>query len=71
MSPCNSSFEHYTIQHFVDNLKHVSVGEGTPPGWRNTQLPGRLSGLIQRFGELQQPMPVMSDGGAEAFASTR
>jgi len=58
MSLCESSFEHYPVQHFVDNLEHVLVGEGTPPGWRNTQLPGRLSGLIQRFSERQQPMPL-------------
>jgi hypothetical protein len=58
MSLCESSFEHYPVQHFVDNLEHLLVGEGTPPGWRNTQLPGRLSGLIQRFSERQQPMPL-------------
>ncbi|RBH44386.1 hypothetical protein C3F00_038280, partial [Pseudomonas sp. MWU13-2860] len=27
-------------------------------GWRGTQLPARLSGLIQRFSERQQPMPL-------------
>ncbi|MDT4871880.1 hypothetical protein FQZ97_1070370 [compost metagenome] len=58
MSLCESSFEHYPVQHFVDNLEHLLVGEGTPPGWRNTQLPARLSGLIQRFSERQQPMPL-------------
>jgi DNA-binding transcriptional regulator YhcF (GntR family) len=58
MDLCESSFEHYPVQHFVDNLEHLLVGEGTPPGWRNTQLPGRLSGLIQRFSEQQQPMPL-------------
>lgn len=58
MNLCESSFEHYPVQHFVDNLEHVLVGEGTPPGWRGTQLPGRLSGLIQRFSERQQPMPL-------------
>ena len=56
MNLCESSFEQYPVQHFVDNLEHLLVGEGTPPGWRNTQLPGRLSGLIQRFSERQQPM---------------
>lgn len=55
---CESSFEHYPVQHFVDYLEHLLVGEGIPPGWRNTQLPGRLSGLIQRFSERQQPMPL-------------
>lgn len=58
MNLCESSFEHYPVQHFVDNLEHLLVGEGPPPGWRNTQLPGRLSGLIQRFSERQQPMPL-------------
>ncbi|GAB4089155.1 NACHT domain-containing protein [Hydrogenophaga soli] len=58
MSLCESSFEHYPVQHFVDNLEHLLVGEGTPPGWRGTQLPARLSGLIQRFSERQQPMPL-------------
>lgn len=58
MNLCESSFEHYPVQHFVDNLEHLLVGEGTPLGWRNTQLPGRLSGLIQRFSERQQRMPL-------------
>jgi hypothetical protein len=58
MNLCESSFEHYPVQHFVDNLEYLLVGEGPPPGWRNTQLPGRLSGLIQRFSERQQPMPL-------------
>jgi hypothetical protein len=58
MNLCESSFEHYPVQHFVDNLEHLLVGEGTPPGWRNTQLPGRLSGLIQRFSERQHPMSL-------------
>ncbi|MDZ4055807.1 MAG: hypothetical protein U1D69_02395, partial [Polynucleobacter sp.] len=58
MNLCEISVEHYPVQHFVDNLEHLLVGEGTPPGWRNTQLPGRLSGLIQRFSEQQQPMPL-------------
>lgn len=58
MNLCESSFEHYPVQHFVDNVEHFLVGEGTPPGWRNTQLPARLSGLIQRFSERQQPMPL-------------
>ena len=55
---CESSFEHYPVQHFVDNLEYLLVGEGTPAGWRNTSLPARLSGLIQRFSERQQPMPL-------------
>ena len=58
MDLCESSFEHYPVQHFVDNLEHLLVGEGTPQGWRSTQLPGRLSGLIQRFSERQQHMPL-------------
>lgn len=58
MDLCESSFEHYPVQHFVDSVEHLLVGEGLPPGWRNTQLPGRLSGLIQRFSERQQPMPL-------------
>lgn len=58
MDLCESSFEHYPVQHFVDNLEHILVGEGTPPGWRGTQLPARLSGLIQRFSERQHPIPL-------------
>jgi hypothetical protein len=58
MNVCESSFEHYPVHHFVDNLEHLLVGEGTPPGCRNTQLPGRLSGLIQLFSERQQPMQL-------------
>lgn len=58
MDLCESSLEHYPVQHFVDNLEHLLVREGTPPGWHGTQLPARLSGLIQRFSERQQPMPL-------------
>jgi len=58
MDLCEGSIEHYPVQHFVDNLEHLLVGEGTPHGWRGTQLPARLSGLIQRFSERQQPMPL-------------
>ncbi|GLS15818.1 hypothetical protein GCM10007935_32550 [Hydrogenophaga electricum] len=58
MNLCESSFEHYPVQHFVDNIEHLLVGEGTLPRWRGTQLPARLSGLIQRFSERQQPMPL-------------
>lgn len=55
---CERSFEHYPVQHFVDHLEYVLVGEKTPAGWRNAQLPARLAGLIQRFSERQQPMPL-------------
>lgn len=58
MSLCECSFAHYPVQHFIDNLEHLLVGEGTPPGWRGTQLPARLSGLIQRFSERQKPIPL-------------
>jgi hypothetical protein len=58
MDLCESSLEHYPVQHFVDSLEHLLVGEGTPSGWRGTQLPARLSGLIQRFSERQQPIPL-------------
>ncbi|PUE27902.1 hypothetical protein B9Z39_09175 [Limnohabitans sp. JirII-29] len=56
MNLCENSLEHYPVQHFVDNLEHLLVGEETPPGWRGTQLPARLSGLIQRLSERQQHM---------------
>lgn len=58
MDLCASSIEHYPVQHFVDSLEYILVRDGTPSGWRNTQLPARLSGLIQRFSERQQPMPL-------------
>lgn len=29
MDLCESSFEHYPVQHFVDNLEYLLVGEGT------------------------------------------
>lgn len=58
MDLCESSFEHYPVRHFVDNLEHLLVGEGTPAGWHGTQLPARLSGLIQRFSERQQSIPL-------------
>ncbi len=43
MDLCENSIEHYPVQHFVDNLEHLLVGEGTPPGWRGTQLAGLLT----------------------------
>lgn len=58
MSLCESSFEHYPVEHFVENLQHLFAGQEEPTGWRNTQLPARLSGLIQRFSERTQPMPL-------------
>jgi hypothetical protein len=58
MSLCESSFEHYPIEHFVENLEHLFGSGGTQAGWRSTQLPARLSGLIQRFSERKQPMPM-------------
>lgn len=58
MSLCESSFEHYPVEHFVKNLEHLFGPEGTPAGWRSTQLPARLAGLIQRFSERKQPMPA-------------
>lgn len=58
MDLCESSLEHYPVQHFVENLEHLLVGEGIPPGWRGTYLPAQLSGLIQRYSERQQPLPL-------------
>jgi hypothetical protein len=58
MSLCESSSEHYPVEHFVENLEYLFSNEGTPPRWRSTQLPARLSGLIQRFSERTQPMPL-------------
>lgn len=58
MSLCESSFEHYPVEHFVASLEHLFGSEGTPAGWRGAQLPARLSGLIQRFSERKQPMPM-------------
>lgn len=57
MDLCESSFEHYPVLHFVDNVEHLLIGDATPAGWRGTHLPARLSGLIQRFSERQQPIP--------------
>lgn len=56
MNLCESSFEHYPVEHFVNNLEFLFGPDGRPRGWRNTQLPARLSGLIQRFSEQAQPM---------------
>ncbi len=58
MDLCESSFVHYPVEHFVDNLEYLFGPDGRPTGWRNTQLPARLAGLIQRFSERKQPMPV-------------
>ena len=58
MSLCESSFDHYPIEHFVNHLEYLFGADGRPSGWGNTQLPARLSGLIQRFSERAQPMPL-------------
>lgn len=58
MSLCESSFEHYPVEHFVNHLEYLFGADGRPTGWRNTQLPARLSGLIQRFSERAQAMPL-------------
>jgi hypothetical protein len=58
MKLCEDGFEHYPVEHFVNNLEHLFGPDGRPHGWRNTQLPARLAGLIQRFSERTQPMPL-------------
>ncbi|WP_217916774.1 hypothetical protein [Janthinobacterium sp. BJB401] len=58
MTLCETSFEHYPVEHFVSSLDYMFVLDGSPSGWRDAQLPARLSGLIQRFSEREQPMPV-------------
>jgi hypothetical protein len=58
MSLCEKSFEHYPVEHFVENLEHLFASQGTPTGWRSTHMPARLSGLIQRFSERTQPIPL-------------
>ncbi|RYZ40545.1 MAG: hypothetical protein EOO71_15645 [Myxococcaceae bacterium] len=55
---CDRSFEHYPLDRFVVHLNMVlGQGGGTPLGWRGTDLPARLAGLIQRFSEKTQPLP--------------
>lgn len=51
MGLCEASFEHYPVQHFVDHLKYLFGPDWRPTGWRGTQLPARLAGLIQRFSD--------------------
>ncbi|MBD9565281.1 ATP-binding protein [Pseudomonas sp. PDM09] len=56
---CERNFDTYPIEHFVTHLGHVlGRTDGMPPGWRGTTLPARLAGLIQRFSERTQPIPV-------------
>lgn len=56
MNVCEISFDHYPLEHFVSSLEYLFGPDGRPSGWRDTQLPARLSGLIQRFSERAQPM---------------
>lgn len=58
MSLCEKSLEHYPVEHFVNNLEFLFGPTGQSVNWRHTQLPARLSGLIQRFSERTQPMPI-------------
>lgn len=46
-----SSFEHYPIEHFVENVKYLFETEGQNSSWKHTLLPARMSALIQQFSE--------------------
>jgi hypothetical protein len=56
---CERAFESYPVDRFVAQLSMIlGRDEGMPPGWRQTSLPARVAGLIQRFSEKTQPLPT-------------
>lgn len=59
LTRCERAFEHYPLAQFVAELPHVlNFNEGMPGGWRGSSLPARIAGLIQRFSEKSQPLPL-------------
>lgn len=59
LTRCERAFETYPIDQFVRQLPLVlGRSEGMPLGWRRSLLPARLAGLIQRFSEKTQPLPI-------------
>jgi len=59
LTRCERAFETYPIDQFVRQLPLVlGRSEGMPLGWRRSLLPARLAGLIQRFSEKAQPLPI-------------
>ncbi|MCA3061093.1 MAG: hypothetical protein ING69_02580 [Rhodocyclaceae bacterium] len=58
LTRCERAFTAYPLGEFVSQLPLVLGQDGMPPGWRESRLPARLAGLIQRFSEKTQPLPV-------------
>lgn len=59
LTMCERAFDSYPVDRFVAQLPMVlGRSDGMPLGWRGTSLPARLAGLIQRFSEKTQPLPV-------------
>ena len=57
MELCERSLEHYPVDHFVSSLQYVLPSAHRRARWRNSELPARLAGLIQRFSEKVPSMP--------------
>lgn len=55
---CEGSFEYYPGDLFVRQVLGIlEKQQGTPPGWRNSLIPGRIAVLIHEFAERRQPLP--------------
>lgn len=46
-----NSFMHYPVKHFVENIQYLFENNERNNSWRQTLLPAKISGLIQRFSE--------------------
>jgi len=59
LTRCERAFEAYPVDQFVRQLPLVlGRSVGMPLGWHRTTSPARLAGLIQRFSEKTQPLPI-------------
>lgn len=59
LTRCERAFEAYPLDQFVTELSLVlRRNDGMPIGWHGTSLPARLAGLVQRFAEKAQPLPI-------------
>ena len=59
LARCERAFDAYPLDRFVAQLPLVlRPCEGMPLGWRQSTLPQRIAGLIQRFSERTQPLPI-------------
>lgn len=56
---CERSVESYPTEKFVQDIALVLPRDGrNQAGWRNAEIPARMSSLVQQFAEKTQPLPA-------------